>query len=382
MRSHAPLQLERGLVAAVVQDTERGRDLLVEVQGELERAWHEQGLGPAAEVGDTVLLNTTAVRLALGTGGVHFVVAVEGKAQQQSHEHEQLTADEGHIMKLRYTPLQRRVQAVEEPSHPAHRVMQQAQTLAGLPVVICELHSQLPAVAMTVKELAPEARIAYVMTDGGALPLALSHTVAKLRELEMLAGTVTVGHAYGGDFEAVNLYSGLLAARHVVAADVIIVAIGPGVVGTGTRFGHTGIEVGTAVNAVHALAGLPVVVPRLSFADGRDRHRGVSHHTLTALGTVALAEAVVPLPELPAEQAAQVWEQLTAAGLHRKHRFVGVSGARLLDAMQRFPVPLKSMGRTVDQDRAFFLAAGAAGEWVAQFASQPASSTQKHPASR
>ena len=29
-------------------------------------------------VGDMVILNTTAVALGLGTGGVHFVVAVEG----------------------------------------------------------------------------------------------------------------------------------------------------------------------------------------------------------------------------------------------------------------------------------------------------------------
>lgn len=363
--------LETGLVAAVLHESQQGRELLVELNGSLERAWQEPVFGVPAKVGDRVLLNTTAVRLGLGTGGSHFVVAVEGAAQTPPSAEQP-----GHIMKLRYTPFQVAVHAVEEPDHPMHEIMRDAESLDGTPVVICELHSMLPAVAMTLRYEAerrawPVAKVAYVMTDGAALPLHFSKTVAQLKHLGLLAGTVTVGHAYGGDLEAVTLYSGLLAARHVLEADCIIVAMGPGIVGTGTRYGHTGIEVGTAVNAVHALGGDPVVVPRLSFADSRPRHQGVSHHTLTALAHVALAPATVPLPLLPDEQAARVWAQVTGAGLHLKHRLVGVGGQSILDATQAFPVPLRTMGRDLSADPAFFLAAGSAGEWVARQWSAP-----------
>ena len=121
--------------------------------------------------------------------------------------------------------------------------MADADSLEGQPVVIGSVHSHLlPAVA-GVKARRPDARIAYVMTDGGALPASWSATVARLKGRGEICGCVTSGHAFGGDLEAVNIYSALLAARHVLAADVTVVAMGPGVVGVGTPFGHTGLEV-------------------------------------------------------------------------------------------------------------------------------------------
>ncbi|MBL0387547.1 DUF3866 family protein [Tumebacillus sp. ITR2] len=366
--------LERGTVSAVLEG-----ELLVEVNGELERAMIEPSLAQTVEVGDTVLLNTTGVRLRLGTGGVHFVVSIEGKSPST------LSGD-GHIIKLRYTPQQMAVHAVEEQSHPMHAVMTEAETLDGTPVIICELHSMIPAVAMSFHhemsngggenegeeiEDTAQPRVVYVMTDGGALPMHFSKTIATLKKLGLLTATVTVGHAYGGDLEAVNLYSGLLAAKHVLQADIILCGMGPGIVGTGTRYGHTGIEVGQAVNAVHVLEGEAIVVPRLSFADKRERHQGLSHHTLTALGRVALASATVPLPNLDDAQATAVWKQITQSGLHLRHRLVGLSGRSILDASQRFPVPLRTMGRTLSDDPAFFLAAGAAGEWAARQKKRP-----------
>lgn len=364
---------ERGVVTAVAADTPDGRELLVDVNGQAERAYEEPGTVRRAEVGDSVLLNTTGVRLGLGTGGVHFVVAALEKAGLGSAE--QLKSP-GHIMKLRYTPLQRAVHAVEEPDHPLHDRIREAESLQGVPVVICELHSMVPAVAMTLqyeleKAGRPRCNIAYVMTDGAALPMAFSKTVRALKEQGLLSGTVTVGHAYGGDLEAVNLYSGLLAARHAIGADAIIVAMGPGIVGTGTKYGHTGIEVGQAVNAVHTLGGDGIVVPRLSFADRRERHHGVSHHTLTALGQVALAQATVPLPNLEEGETRLIFKQITQAGLPERHRFVGVGGRSILDAADHFQVPLRTMGRTLAEDPAFFLAAGAAGEWVARLIKKP-----------
>src|SRR4029079_8733805 len=120
---------------------------------------------------------------------------------------------------------------------------------AGLPVVATPLHSQLPAVAPGIRSVRPDARIAYVMTDGAALPLAMSDLVATLRDRGLVDTTITCGHVLGGDHESVNVYSALMIARHGAGADVAVVAMGPGIVGTGTALGFTGIEVGTVLDA-------------------------------------------------------------------------------------------------------------------------------------
>ena len=113
------------------------------------------------------------------------------------------------------------------------------------------------------------------MLDGGALPAWFSRSAAALTEAGWLAGTVTVGQAFGGDVEAVSLHSGLLAARHVLGAELAVVAQGPGNLGTGTRWGFSGVAAGEAVNAAAVLGGRPVGSLRISAADQR---RAPSRH--------------------------------------------------------------------------------------------------------
>ena len=127
------------------------------------------------------------------------------------------------------------------------------------------------------------------MTDGGALPAAFSRTIATLRDTGWIDTCITVGQAFGGDLEAVTVHTGLLAAHHVTGADLVVVAQGPGNLGTGTRWGFSGVAAGEALNAVATLRGRPVASLRVSGADPRDRHLGISHHSLTAYGRVALA---------------------------------------------------------------------------------------------
>ncbi|MCA1596785.1 MAG: DUF3866 family protein, partial [Chloroflexi bacterium] len=62
-------------------------------------------------IGDRVLLNTTAVDLHLGTGGFHFIIAILGGSGEGEPEADPVS---GHLMKLRYTPHQCRVQVAEE----------------------------------------------------------------------------------------------------------------------------------------------------------------------------------------------------------------------------------------------------------------------------
>ena len=201
------------------------------------------------------------------------------------------------------------------------------------------------------------------MLDGGALPAWFSRTAAGLREAGWLAATVTVGQAFGGDLEAVTLHSGLLAARHVLGADLVVASQGPGNLGTGTRWGFSGVAAGEAVNAVAVLGGRPVASLRISDADPRERHRGISHHSLTSYGRVALARADVVLPDLPGEFGARV--TAAAAPLAARHNLVAVSVDGLADALRACPVPLSTMGRGLDEDPAYFLAAAAAGRHAA-----------------
>lgn len=311
----------------------------------------------ACTAGDRVLLNTTAVDLGLGTGGDHFVVCRLGAAQGVALDH----PSGGHIMKLRYTPLQVDVMAVEAPESPHHEVMRTAEDLEGTPVVCCGLHSQVPLVAAAVRHADPSARVVYCATDAAALPLALSDVVRAGREAALIDATVTCGQAFGGMLEAINLHSGLLAARHVLCADVIIVAIGPGVAGTATPFGHGGIGQGEAINAVGALGGRPVACLRMSFADLRERHRGVSHHSLMALTRVALAPAIIAVPTLDPESSNAIREQLAESGAAELHRLV-TSPEGSVTPPPLCGVNVTTMGRGPADDPAFFSAAYAAGE--------------------
>jgi hypothetical protein len=318
---------------------------------------------PAA--GDRVLLNTGALAMGLGTGGYALVVALPDRlpADPPGTGH---SRDAGHLVKARYTPLQAIVLGADEDASPYRDLLAEADDLAGMPVVTADLHSALPAVLAGLHADRPDARVAYVMTDGGALPAWFSRTLDALAD--RLAGTVTVGQAFGGDLEATNVHSGLLAARHALRADVAVVAQGPGNLGTGTRWGFSGVSVGEAVNAAAVLGGRPVGSLRISSADARPRHRGLSHHSVTAYGRVALRPADLVLPDpLPADLSGGLAEAVESAlaPLSAAHRLVRVPATGLPEALRAAPVRLSTMGRGLDEDFAYFLTAAAAGRHAA-----------------
>src|SRR5215510_5427666 len=226
-----------------------------------ERAYALTQLTGPVDLGDRVVVNTTAVELGLGTGGWHVV--------HWNLERERWTErGPGHIIKGRYTSIQADVGSSEE--HLAE--LAEVESIDGMPVVVAALHSQLPAVAAAFKAAAPDARLAYVMTDGAGLPLAMSDLVASLRAAELVDATITCGHAFGGDYEAVSAFSALAVARHVAHADAAVVVMGPGIVGTNTRLGFSGMEVGPLLDAASALDGVAIACLRVSFADERPRH--------------------------------------------------------------------------------------------------------------
>lgn len=347
------LETEVGVVVRVDRARPGAQELTVKVAGEERRAINYPQLLGEVEFGEQVLLNTTAVRAGLGTGGYHFVMKRAGREKPEETV--------GHVVKLRYTPLQFRCRTVEEQGSPYREAVTSVEDLGLAAVVIAGLHSQVAPAAAAIKALAPEARVAYVMPDTAALPISFSTLVHQLKEAGLLDATITVGQAFGGDYEAVNLYTGLLAARAVAGADVVIVAQGPGNVGTETEWGFGSIALGEHINAVSILDGFPIAVPRISFADPRPRHHGVSRQSLVALGRVALTQAVVSIPEMAPEKLAVVQRQLEEEGIFEKHEVLVAKGEAGVEALADRGIAVRTMGRSAEQDPEFFLAAGAAG---------------------
>jgi hypothetical protein len=357
----------RARTATVVAVTARrpgAVEVKVSVDGEAGEAAaiaYDQVTGPVGP-GDRVVCNTTAVTLGLGTGGLHIVMARLDSGPRDDED------GPGHIMKARYTPSQVRVLAVEEEASPHRAAVAAVDGLGGLPVVCAELHSMVPVIAAAARAADPGLRVAYVMSDGAALPLGLSRLAARMRDAGLLAGTVTAGQAFGGDLESVTVHSGLAAARAVLGADVVVVAQGPGGAGTGTRWGFSGVQLAEAVNAAGAMGARPVACLRMSGADGRDRHRGVSHHTLTALGRLALARASVAVPELEPGHAAAVAAGLEQAGVAARHELVTVPTGDPAAMLAKWGLEVASMGRGPAADPLFFAAASAAGTLAARLA--------------
>ena len=283
--------------------------------------------GPVA-LGDDVIVNIQAVELDLGSGGFDIVYANLTRGLD-------LEAEPGaHVMKLPYTPLQHAVRHAEENSD-------EPNTLSGTPVICCSLHSQ---VAPVCAGLGVELTVGYVQTAGGALPVSLSDTVRALSGRRLLRVAVAAGASIDGEVACVSLPSALAWCRQA-GMEVIVCAVGPGIVGTGTRLGHGGVAAAEAANAATALGGAPIIVPRISGADERERHRGLSHHTLAVLD-LCLGPVTVAWPEgfaIPTEA----------------HAVEAVDVSDWRDACA--DLPLLHMGRGPDEDPWFFAASFAAG---------------------
>jgi len=313
----------------------------VRLETETRRAVNYPALTGPAAVGDDVLLNTIAQHLKLGTGGYDFVTANLSRTLPKPN-----SKATGHIIKGRYLPCQQAVLTLEEQEKYAD-VWE--RPLDGFPVLVGQLHSQIAAASAGL-DLAGKRRVAYVMTDAAALPLAFSHLVRDLKTANLIHATLTCGQAWGGDYETVTLHSALLAAKHILGFDAAIVCQGLGNAGTGTKYGFSGIEQAQNLDIVKALGGVAVAIVRMSSGDKRERHLGISHHTRTTLD-LAYSRSIVALP---------TGTDITDLPPGHDVRFVPNAQAAL-DLLTSRQIAITTMGRTVAEDPAFFLAAAAAG---------------------
>ncbi|UOF89903.1 DUF3866 family protein [Fodinisporobacter ferrooxydans] len=389
---------ESGYVIGIREEREHIQliDVIEESSGSIQPAIAYPLLTGSCALGMRVRINRTARMLGLGSGGYDFVIpdadiretlakpenpefgtelwldakgsplsaCAENQKTGTDRSHFAMKRQAGHIMKLRYTPMQLKVHAIEEPTHPLHSRIYGKDSLHNCPVIVAELHSMVPVLCSVLQYLTSHScQIAYVMTDGGALPAMMSKNCQELKQKHLLAGVVTVGNAFGGDIEAINLYSGLLAARYALQADAIIVAMGPGITGSGTTYGHTGIEQGVALNAIHTLRGHGIPVLRCSATDRRKRHDGISHHTLTSLMQVSLVSGSIGVPEIASSTVKEkIWDQLIGHRICERYEIIETGCSHVSDAFRQYGIHCSSMGRTYEDDPVFFDMAGAAAE--------------------
>ncbi|HEU5212461.1 MAG TPA: DUF3866 family protein [Gaiellaceae bacterium] len=302
--------LRRGAVTAIV---ERAEGLVrLEVDG-LACVAYPRLTGPVA-LGDEVLVNAQARELGLGSGGFDVLVANLTRGLGLAPE------PGAHVMTLPYTPLQAAVRFAEETD-------ELAEGLDGMPVVLCTVHSQVAPVAAGLAGK----RVAYVQVAGGALPVSLSDSVRVLKERGLVDVAVAAAPCLDGDVQCAGVAGALLWAAHRYEA--VIASVGPGLVGTGSPWGHGALALADVANVAQALGGEPILAVRVSERDERERHRGVSHHSRAVL---ALASPTVP------EGGGEGWEE-ACAGL-----------------------ALSYMGRGPEEEPAFFAAAFAAGRLAQQ----------------
>jgi hypothetical protein len=216
-------------------------------------------------------------------------------------------------------------------------------------MVVCFLHSQVAAVAAAFKHAAPDASLAYVMTEGGALPMAISDLVADLVRLGWIDVTVTAGQAFGGQREAVNVAHAL---QLTIDCDAVVVGMGPGSLGTDSALGFSGLEV-ASVLGLGVLGREAIVALRWSDADTRERHRGLSHHSVTAL-KLTPDSVIVPVPK--GSPRPKVGD----------HEVVEVDVPDVGQLFADAGLDVRTMGRTPAEDPGFFAYAAAAGVAAAE----------------
>jgi Protein of unknown function (DUF3866) len=356
-RQHALVVVAAGFALAFVLKLRRAKvlragpgagpeqELTVELDdGQRRPAVADVALLGASEAGDEVIVNVQALDLGLGSGGfdvvhVNLTRGLHGEGRAGAH-----------VMKLNYTSLQHAVSPVEE-SGGTDGLAPELRT----PVAVLALHGQLAPVAWAFGQVAPGRRLGFVQTPGGALSGGHSRVVRTLRERGLLAGHITAGAAYGAEQEAISVAGALDHGAGALGWDAAVCGPGPGIVGSDSLLGHGGMQALDSTHTALALKAPTLLVPRMSSADERPRHRGISHHSRTVLGLL-LGAVVVALPS-----------DASAPDGFDRHEWRRMQAD--LEGYGESGLPAVTMGRTLAQDPLFFAAALAGGAALAEMLS-------------
>lgn len=354
--------IQEAWVLKILADHGNAQELRLTMDHPVDRALNYPDLTGPVRAGDRVFVNTTAATLGLGTGGVHFILAnLTGPGPT--------FLPGGHGMKLRYTPMQMKVSFTEEGEGAAAEIYNRPLHLTGVPVFFCELHSMVPPLCAGIKHaLGRDISIGYIYTDQGALPAGFSNNLRVLRAKGLVDAVITPGNAFGGDYECVNIYTAFQTAVRA-ACHVIIAAMGPGITGTGTRYGFSGLESAFHMEVAHRAGAVCFYIPRILFQDQRPRHFGLSHHSQTLLGELTEGPVEVVLPLAPRKTLQLLMRQAKEAGILLRHRVSLADGALIEEAMEGAGLSTDVMGRRMAEEPLFFRTIGAAvRKWRGMYA--------------
>lgn len=324
---------------------------IIRDNGNIEKAINYISFVPNLKINDEIIINTTAVDLNLGTGGYHFVI--EKINNKNIINKKKKNKNFGHIMKLRYTPLQLKTLSLSEEQGKFHKEMKNIIYLDDMKVIFIPLHSLLAPLLISYNYYNRDKKTVFIMAEGGGLNLELSNEIYQLKEKNLLDSTITIANSFGGDYEAVNIFTALMASK-LMKADLVVVGIGPGHVGTNTVLGFSGVEIAFYIQAVEILRGKSLLVPRISFTDKRIRHYLISHHTITLLKNLVINPIEVVFPNL------KIIKNNIISLKKSRHKLFYYNINKIYHILKESKYDFKSMGKTFKEDPIFFITAGLA----------------------
>lgn len=354
------LNLERGRVIEVLHWDEKVQILEVESS---DKSLREKAINYIAEtgicrIGDIVVMNTVGNRLQLGTGGYNFIylnlsVKLDGPRT--------LDRKDGHIIKMKYTANQIRVKAVEECIE-NRGIFNMEKSIPRRPVIFAILHSMVSPLIKAIKFFNSNLNISCIYTYGGAINSNNSFTLKKLRDEGFINGVITAGECYGGDYEAINIISAMLFGLCSLKSDIIIVCCGPGVAGSSTYCGFSTLDFIGAIYTSKLLGLFPVLVPRVSMVDMRERHFGLSMQSLAILKMLDFSVHFPVYKNLEdPESFNYIFKQLSINGIMDKHIVEFIEAATLKDIIVYTAEDTRVMGRDYRSDPYFFYNCSSAG---------------------
>jgi hypothetical protein len=348
------VEIMKATVLEILNEDNDKSELMIEIEHEIKKALNYNRITGKVRPGDRILVNTTAGTLKLGTGGIHFVMANLCNTRKDYEPG-------GHGIKLRYTPVQLKVSYSEEDGSEYKKIYNMPLDLKGKNVFFGELHSMLPPLCAALKSLGGKSiKVTYIMTDHGALPASFSRNIDELRKKGLLDYTITIGNSFGGDFECMNIYTALQTASARIKSDAIIISMGPGIAGTGTKYGFSGLELAFYIDFVLSYTESCHYIPRIGFHDARERHKGISHHTLTILSELLAKPVSVTLPWMDRTSMRAVIEQIMNFRINKAHKLSIMDGSYIRESMKESDLFTKTMGRGISEEPYFYFAIGAA----------------------
>lgn len=350
------LSIENAIVKSIIHEDECIQLIEVVIDKKTETAINYFKQTGRCNINDRILVNTIGVRLGLGTGGYHIVYYVI-----DSKEKALICYDKkfGHIIKMKYTQIQTRVKAIEEEER-YREFFISPLNIGAKPVIFASLHSMLPAVVSVIKDKNPNVNITCIYTYGGAMNCQNSFILRELKYKRLIDNVITVGECFGGDYEAINIYTALIFSFKGLSSDLAIVCCGPGIAGTSTYYGFSSLDLIHPIYASKVLGCNMIVVPRISLKDMRKRHYGISMHTIAILNCIDFP-VYIPIPNSIYDL---VENQLFENGINNKHKVVLVNGYNAGEAMKKAGIKPDVMGRGYMDDMEYFECCGASGAFI------------------